>query len=268
MPPSRTPQPQPGDDDRNFIVALARGLDVLSCFRSGEKLLGNQDIARRCGLPRSTVSRLTHTLTTLGYLIHVPEEGKYRLGTATLALGSAMLSRLDVRQIARPLMQKLAATTDAEVALAARDRHNMVYIEHCPSARFTHRDLDMGSRIPLATTAVGRAWLAASPASERQRALDYLQSHAPEQWAAAQAQLPLWPGASTHPQPWLSCSFGDWQPEVNAIALAFSPGRGLPLMAVSLGGPSRFVTADALRQDGVPALQRMVRRLQQDIDRA
>ena len=88
------------------------------------------------------------------------------------------------------------------------------------------------------------------------------------QWAAAQAQLPLWPGASAHPQPWLSCSFGDWQPEVNAIALAFSPGRGLPLMAVSLGGPSRFVTADALRQDGVPALQRMVRRLQQDIDRA
>src|SRR3989442_4240021 len=31
-----------------------------------------------------------------------------------------------------------------------------------------------------------------------------LQSHAPEQWAAAQAQLPLWPGASTHPQPWRS----------------------------------------------------------------
>ena len=184
MPPSSLPSAPPGDEDRNFIVALARGLDVLSCFRSGEKLLGNQDIARRCGLPKSTVSRLTHTLTTLGYLIHVPEEGKYRLGTATLALGSAMLSRLDVRQIARPLMQKLAATTDAEVALAARDRHNMVYIEHCPSARFTHRDLDMGSRIPLATTAVGRAWLAASPASERQRALDYLQSHAPEQWAA------------------------------------------------------------------------------------
>ncbi len=39
-------------------------------------------------------------------------------------------------------------------------------------------------------------------------------------------------------------------------------------MAVSVGGPARFVTADALRQDGVPALQRMVRRLQQDIDRA
>ena len=95
-----TQRPAPADaDDRRFVTALARGLEVLSCFRSGEKLLGNQDIAMRCGLPKSTVSRLTATLTALGYLLHVPQEGKYRLGTATLALGSAMLSGLDVRQL-------------------------------------------------------------------------------------------------------------------------------------------------------------------------
>ena len=99
-----TQRPAPADaDDRRYVTALARGLEVLSCFRSGEKLLGNQDIAMRCGLPKSTVSRLTATLTALGYLLHVPQEGKYRLGTATLALGSAMLSGLDVRQLARPL---------------------------------------------------------------------------------------------------------------------------------------------------------------------
>ena len=48
--------------DRHFITALARGLDVLSCFRSGDRMLGNQEIAARCGLPKSTVSRLTYTL--------------------------------------------------------------------------------------------------------------------------------------------------------------------------------------------------------------
>jgi hypothetical protein len=120
------------EDDRHFVTALARGLEVLSCFRSGEKLLGNQEIAQRCGLPKSTVSRLTRTLTMLGYLIHVPDAGKYRLGTATLALGSAMLTGLDVRQIARPLMQRLADFAQAEIALGTRDRHNMLYIEHCP----------------------------------------------------------------------------------------------------------------------------------------
>ncbi len=77
--PARLP-PSSDSSDRNYVTALARGLDVLSCFRSGEKLLGNQDIAKRCGLPKSTVSRLTYTLTTLGYLIHVPSEGKYPPG--------------------------------------------------------------------------------------------------------------------------------------------------------------------------------------------
>jgi hypothetical protein len=46
-------------EDRHFVTALARGLSVLSCFSSGEKMLGNLDIAKRCKLPKSTVSRLT-----------------------------------------------------------------------------------------------------------------------------------------------------------------------------------------------------------------
>ena len=267
--PLQPPQPTlPPEPDRHFVTALARGLEVLSCFRSGEKLLGNQEIAQRCGLPKSTVSRLTRTLTILGYLIHVPEVGKYRLGTATLALGSAMLTGLDVRQIARPLMQRLADFAQAEIALGTRDRHNMLYIEHCPCPQPIVSDLDMGSRIPLATTALGRAWLATCSADDRQEALDYLQAHAPEQWAVAQAQLPQWPQAGTQAQPWLSCSFGDWLPHVNAIALAFQPGRGLPLMAISCGGPTRLVSPEFLMQRAKPELERLVRRLQQAIHRA
>lgn len=266
------PAPQlsapPDAGDRHFVTALARGLEVLSCFRSGEKLLGNQEIAQRCGLPKSTVSRLTRTLTLLGYLIHVPDASKYRLGTATLALGSAMLTGLDVRQIARPLMQRLADVAQSEIALGTRDRHNMLYIEHCPCPQPIVSDMDMGSRIPLATTAMGRAWLAASPATDRQDALDYLQAHAPEQWAAAQAHAAQWPEAHERAQPWLTHSFGDWLPHVNAIALAFSPGRGLPLMAISCGGPSRLVSPEFLVQRAQPELERMVRRLQQAIYKA
>lgn len=261
--------PDSAPEDRNFVIALARGLDVLSCFRSGEKLLGNQDIAKRCGLPKSTVSRLTHTLTVLGYLIHVPEEGKYRLGTATLALGSAMLSGLDIRKLARPMMHRLAEVTQTEVALATRDRHNMVYIEHCPSPLPMDSNLDIGTRLPLATTAIGRAWLAACTVGERQQALDYLRTHAPEQWAIAQELQHQWPQHQQRPQPQLATSFGDWLPHVNAIALAFAPGRGLPLMAISCGGVGRQqVSAELLMQRVRPELERMVYRLQQAIYQA
>lgn len=45
--------------DRHFVTALARGLDVLGAFRSRDRMLGNQELARRCGLPKSTIFRLT-----------------------------------------------------------------------------------------------------------------------------------------------------------------------------------------------------------------
>src|SRR5215813_1294806 len=51
--------------DRQFVTALARGLDILRAFHAGEGMLGNQEIAHRTGLPKPTVARLTHTLTDL-----------------------------------------------------------------------------------------------------------------------------------------------------------------------------------------------------------
>src|ERR1700760_2456238 len=115
--------------DRHFVTALSRGLELLACFRHGDRMLGNQDLARRCGLPKSTVSRLTHTLTKLGYLVYVEESAKYSLGTATLSLGSSMIARLDVRKLAHPLMVELAEFGQCMVSLGTRDRLSMIYID-------------------------------------------------------------------------------------------------------------------------------------------
>ena len=71
-----------GKNDRQFVTALARGLEVLRAFGPGSGPLGNQEIAEFAGLPKPTVSRLTHTLTKLGYLNYLPRLGKYELGTA------------------------------------------------------------------------------------------------------------------------------------------------------------------------------------------
>jgi len=159
-------------EDRHFVTALARGLSVLSCFGSGDRMLGNQEIARRCRLPKSTVSRMTYTLTRLGYLVYVEDAGKYRLGTSTLALGSAMLARLDVRDVARPLMQQLADFSRGMVSLGSRDRLSMIYVGNARSSSALTLSLDVGSRIPIATTAMGRAYLAAAPEREREDIMD------------------------------------------------------------------------------------------------
>ena len=147
---------------------LARGLLILRAFTPRNEWLSNQEIAARTVLPRPTVSRLTINLTGLGYLAYSPALRKYRLGTSVLSLGFAALGNLDIRVIARPLLQQLADREDALVALASRDGMVMVCNEVCHSSRsiFSLR-VNVGSRLALPYSALGLALLGAMPDEER-----------------------------------------------------------------------------------------------------
>src|SRR3569623_3078620 len=93
--------------DRSFVVALSRGLEVLRAFHPNDGLLGNQELAARTNLPKPTISRLTYTLTKLGYLAPVPRFEKYQLTPAAMALGYAALSNLGVRHLSDPFREEL-----------------------------------------------------------------------------------------------------------------------------------------------------------------
>lgn len=259
--PRRSTTTPKSKEDRHFVTALARGLEVLSCFRHGEATLSNQELAQRCHLPKSTVSRLTMTLTKLGYLIHVEESGRYRLGTACLALGSALLTRLDVRKIARPLMQELANLTGASVSLGVRDKLSMIYIENCRSSAALTLTLDVGSRMPVATSAMGRAWLALVGESERQAVME--QVHELDDLAWPQVKQGIVKALDDYRTLGVTCSFGDWNKEVNGISRAFDPGNGLPLMAINVGGSSYNLLPDYLLDEVRPRLIEMVRQIEE-----
>jgi DNA-binding IclR family transcriptional regulator len=247
-------------EDRHFVTALARGLEVLACFRSGDKSLSNQEIAQRCQLPKSTVSRLTMTLTRLGYLIHLKDSGKYRLGTASLAIGSAMLARLDVRKLARPIMQELADFSRATVSLGTRDRLSMIYVENLHGSVALTLTLDVGSRIPVATSAIGRAWLAAIPEAERLTFMEEVRELDHVAWPGVRRGIEQ--GVEDYRTLGVACSFGDWQNDVNGIARAFQPGGGLPMMAINVGGPSFNLSREFLLEDVRPRLIEAVARLE------
>ena len=249
-----------GKEDRHFVTALARGLDVLSCFTSGEKMLGNLDIAQRCKLPKSTVSRLTYTLTRLGYLVHVEDNGKYRLGGATLALGSAMLARLDVRDLSRPLMQELADFSKAMVSRGSRDRLSMIYIGNARSSSALTLSLDVGSRIPIATTAMGRAYLAAITEGERDDIMQRIRELDEVAWPAIRKGIER--ALTEYGELGCATSLGEWQADVNAIAVPLCPGSGLPPMAINCGGPAFTLSRDFLLGEVRPRLIRLVRRLE------
>jgi DNA-binding IclR family transcriptional regulator len=254
-------------EDRHFVTALSRGLELLACFRNGERMLGNQELARRCALPKSTVSRLTHTLTKLGYLVYIEESAKYSLGTATLSLGSAMLARLDIRKLAHPRMQELADFSQAMVSLGSRDRLSMIYIDVVRGPAAITLSLDWGSRIQIATSAMGRAYLTAVPEAERLDILERVRELAADgRWpdleaGVLQAQQDIRTLG-------VCCSFGEWQADVNAIAVPVRPGGGLPPMAINCGAPAYIVSKEFLLEKVRPRLVALAHELETSLGTA
>ncbi len=257
-------RPAQAKPDRHFVTALARGLEVLSVFRARDHLLGNQELARRSGLPKSTISRLTYTLTKLGYLEHAQDERGnvgYRLGSAVLALGSTMLSRMDLRAVARPLMQELADHSQAMVALGTRDRLSMIYVETCRSESALTLSLEVGSRIPLGTTAMGRAYLAVCSEVERRALMEQMRERDPERWPVVEAGILR--GLEEYRRMGCCASFGEWQGDVNALAIAFRPLAGRGIMGINCGGPAFQLAPEYLLREVRPLLVTMGERLQQ-----
>jgi DNA-binding IclR family transcriptional regulator len=255
--PARRTKPPPraagAKQDRHFVTALARGLEVLACFRHGDRMLGNQEFARRCGLAKSTVSRLTHTLTKLGYLVYVEDSAKYSLGTATLSLGSAMLSRLDIRKLAHPLMQQLAEFGQCMVSLGSRDRLSMIYVDAVRGTAAVTLSLDSGARIQIATSAMGRAYLTAVTEDERNDIMQRVRELADvDRWPELQRGVAK--ALRDIRELGVCCSFGEWQKDVNAIAVPVRPGGGLPPMAINCGAPAYMVSKEFLLERVRPRL--------------
>ena len=254
-------------EDRHFVEALARGLELLACFRQKDGLLGNQELARRCGLAKSTVSRLTYTLTKLGYLTHVEEAGKYALGTATLSLASAMLGRLDIRKLARPLMQELADFSRCLVSLCSRDRLSMVYVDVARSSAAVTLSLDTGARIQIANSASGRAYLAVIADEEREEIMEGVREVAEvSRWPALQRGVAK--ALLDYRGLGVCCSFGEWQKDINAIAVPVRPGSNLPFMVISCGGPAYNVSPEFLLDEVRPRLIALVTSLEVSVGTA
>lgn len=245
--------------DRQFVTALARGLELLRCFTPRESLLGNQELAKKTGLPKPTVSRLTHTLTRLGYLRHLPHSGKYQLEVGVMSFGYAMLSNLSIRALARPLMEEMAGYAKAAVAMAARDRLSMVYLDVVHGEANLTMRRQVGSHLSLHRSAIGRACLAAMPEDEREFILGHIRKRHPEDWPEVRKGLER--AFRDYADYGFCLSLGEWQRDVNAVGVALHH-ESHGLLAFNCGGPSFHLKREKLEDDIGPRLLHMVHNIE------
>ena len=101
------------------VAAVDRALQILVAFRTGDRSLELAELARRTGLVKSTIMRLSVSLERAGLLKRLPD-GTYQLGAETLRLGSTYQSSLDLEQHVMPVLEHLAETTGESASLYVR----------------------------------------------------------------------------------------------------------------------------------------------------
>ena len=241
------------EDHPQFVTAVARGFSILRCFELDAGHLGNREIAQRTGLPKATISRLTFTLASLGYLNYSEALEKYSLGPAALSLGFAFIKGHDVIAAARPLMRDLADYTQAAVMLGEAHRGRMVVLEVCQGDPTFEIKLAPGARVPHGSTALGRADLAARPKEVFERQMAELERECePGYWPRLRAGIVR---ARQDCEEYGFClSVGDWNPDVFAIGVPMVSADRNRILAFNCSGRVSLMTRERLVEDIGPRL--------------
>lgn len=196
--------------------SLVRGLEILRAFRPGLGCLTNSEIAERTGLPRSTVSRLTGTLVRCGYLLHDAGMGGYRLSATMVGLAHVMRSGSFVLNESWSLMQTTGRQMRVNVGLALADHDDMVYLENLPfGPKASLRKIVVGQRVPMALTALGRAYLSTLDEAALGEAFALLKKRHARDWHVLEPQIRA---AIVVAQVQGYCAVG-WQPGVASVAM-------------------------------------------------
>ncbi len=260
---SSTPALEPPAEDNQQVSAVTRALEVLGAFRPGESPLGNSEIAERTGLPKPTVSRLTYTLALEGYLDFDPRHRTYELGGAAVALGAVALSRRNVRTLALPLMRSLADESAFNVGLGTRDRQKMIYTEACEGSGLINLRLYAGSHLPIMTSAMGRAYLAAHEPDARNEIVQKLRPLYGSEWSMVLKGVEE---AVQELHDFGYCtSLGDWQKDIHGVAVPIRLPEGGRVFAVNLGGAAFMLSQRLIRDDLGPKLVELARNVEASI---
>jgi DNA-binding IclR family transcriptional regulator len=238
--------------DGDVIQVVSRAFDVLRCFEGHETRLGNLEISNRCGLPRSTVSRLTHTLTRMGQLVYLPRDQKYRIGPSAVAMSTSMMKGLQLRNLIRLRLQEVAEQLPGTVGFVIPDRFHLVYLEFARAANALGLHETIGSRISMATTAAGHAYTAALDTDVGDALIAEMEREIPE---IAKVLKPRIEGNRQHLREHgyvVAC--GLWSPHINGLAVPMWSPQYQTYVVTTIGLLSAMYDEGRLHREVAPRM--------------
>ena len=236
----------------DVIQVVSRAFEVLRCFEGHETRLGNLEISNRCGLPRSTVSRLTHTLTRMGQLVYLPRDQKYRIGPSAVAMSTSMMRGLQLRNVIRLRLQEVAELLPGTVGFVIPDRFHLVYLEVGRAANALGLSSTTGSRIAMASTAAGHAYAAALDTDIGDALLAEMEREIPDHAELLRPRLEANRRFLREHGYVVAC--GLWSPHINGLAVPLWSPQYQTYVVVTIGLLSAMYDEERLHQEVAPRL--------------
>ncbi|MFZ5649240.1 MAG: IclR family transcriptional regulator [Bacillota bacterium] len=132
---------------------------ILQEIAGSDSDLGISDLSRRLNISKSTVYGITQALTDLGVVLQEPGTKKFRLGPTLIKLGSRALAGIDIRTVARPIMEELSDRFRETIFLGTFDDKGITIIEKSESPAELKISAPVGTRIPIFAGAAGKVFL-------------------------------------------------------------------------------------------------------------
>ncbi|MCY8513923.1 IclR family transcriptional regulator [Bacillus atrophaeus] len=149
---------------QNKNKTVVKSMALLNLFLTEPKLTLSELISLS-GMPKTSVHRMVSSLEEMG-LLSRDRNGAYTLGLVFLQFGQLVSERLDIRQIAKPVMEELCQEVDEAVHLIMRDGNEAIYVEKIEGTQTVRLYTAIGRRSPLYAGACARSILSFLPHEE------------------------------------------------------------------------------------------------------
>lgn len=227
--------PPTGKPAERRLAAVERALRILDAFLEAPGDAGTNELARRTGINASTVSRTLATLAAAGYVEHLPDSGRYRLGAHLLALSEHVLGRLDLRGLARPHLVELEQVTGETATLSVPGDPDAVTVDFVASRASVASVARVGRPSVAHATATGKVMLAFGPPHPLPELLETFTERTIDSSAALEAQI------EAVRRERVAHASGEREPDLNAVAApVFGAGGELAAILGVQGPAARF----------------------------
>jgi DNA-binding IclR family transcriptional regulator len=241
-------------ESKNKTVVKSK--QILQLFIDHDRLTLNEMTALS-GIPKTSLFRMASSLEEMGFL---QKDGHgYFLGLSFLQFGQLVAERLDVRQIALPVMKQLQLESGEAANLIIQDGNEAIYIEKVDTLQPVRVYTKIGKRAPLYAGACPRILLAYLSQWEREQYLEHTRLAAVAKGTIRDTDTLIQVLEESRSRGY-SISHSELENDTSAVAAPIFNHAGKIAAGLSLAGPSARFDADSL-----PLLIRMVCKAARDI---